>query len=116
MISRTISYAVVVALLSGAFFGVVVVVGSLLRSSDPIVVPAATLAVAAMFNPIRRRVQRRVDLFFNRSGYQAEAVSEAFAAELKELLSPQDIMFLWSRTVEKALQPHTIGSWLRDRT
>ena len=115
LISRTISYTVVGALLAGVFFGVVVVIGSFLQSDDPLVVTGATLAVAALFNPLRRRVQHRVDRRFNRSGYQIGAVSEEFAARLREPLSSQDIMALWSHTVEKAMQPHAVGIWLKDR-
>ena len=114
IISRTISYALVVALLAGVFFGIVVVVGSFLPTENPLVVAGATLAVAALFNPLRRRIQHSVDRRFNRSGYQAEAVSEEFAARLRQQLSSQEIMDLWKEAVQEALQPQSAGVWLKD--
>lgn len=114
LISRTISYTVVAALLAGVFFGLVVTTGSLLQTNDPVAVAAATLAVAALFNPLRRRIQNRVDRRFNRSGYQAEKVSEGFAARLREPLSSQEIMALSRMTIEEAMQPHAVGIWLKD--
>jgi len=114
IISRTISYALVVALLAGVFFGLVVIVGSFLPSNNPLVVAGATLAVAALFNPLRRRTQHWVDRRFNRSGYQADLVSEEFAKRLREPLSSQEIADLWNETVEKAIQPQAAGIWLKD--
>lgn len=114
IISRTISYVLVVALLAGVFFGLVVVVGSFLPSNNPVVVAGATLAVAALFNPLRRRIQHWVDRRFNRSGYQAELVSEEFATKLREPLTSREIIGLWSQTVEETLQPQAAGVWLKD--
>lgn len=114
LISRTVSYTLVAVLMAGVFFGLVISVGSLLQNDDPIVVALATLAAAALFNPVRRRVQHRVDRRFNRSGYQADNLSEDFAAKLQEPMSTQDIVMLWSETIEGAVHPHAIGIWLRE--
>ena len=114
IISRTITYALVAALSAGVFVGLVVVVGSFLPSNNPLVVAGATLAVAALFNPFRQRIQHVVDRRFNRSSYQAEFVSEEFAAKLREPLSTQQITALWSETVEEAMQPQAAGVWLKE--
>lgn len=114
IISRTLSYTVVVVLLGGLFLGLVTLVTSLLPAQSSLAVAGATLAVAALFNPLRRRIQHAVDRRFNRSSYQADLVSEHFAAKLSEPLSVQEIMGLWSQTVEEALQPQATGIWVRD--
>ena len=103
---------VVAILLGVTFFALIVTAGSLLQTNDPLAVAAATLVVAALFNPLRQRVQRRVDRRFNRSGYQAETLSEGLAVKLREPLSSQDITALWSQTIEEVMQPHAIGIWL----
>lgn len=114
IISRTISYALVVALSAGMFFGLVAVVSSFLPSNNPVVVAGATLAVAALFNPLRRRIQHWVDRRFNRSGYQAELLSEEFATRLREPLTSQEIISLWSQTVEETMEPQAAGVWLKE--
>lgn len=115
IISRTISYTLVLGLLAAAFIGMVAVVGSFIPSDNPVVVAASTLAVAALFNPLRRRVQEAVDRRFNRSGYRAEVVSEKFAAKLREPLSTQQITALWSQAVEEAMHPQATGIWLKEK-
>ncbi|MEX1125066.1 MAG: hypothetical protein WEE53_05320, partial [Acidimicrobiia bacterium] len=79
IISRTVSYAVVVGLLGLVFFGVVTVLTSLLPAESDLAVAGSTLAVAALFNPVRRRVQGWVDRRFNRSRYDAQKVMDAFS-------------------------------------
>lgn len=114
LISRTISYAVVAALLAGVFFGLIVAVGSLVPTNEPFAVAAATLFAASLFNPLRRRVKRRVDRRFNRSGYQAEKLSENLATQLREPMSYEDIIALSSQTIEGAVQPRVLGVWLKE--
>jgi DMSO reductase anchor subunit len=114
IISRTLSYTLLIALLAVVFVGIVAVVGAFLPSDDPLAIAASTLAIAAVFNPLRRRVQQAVDRRFNRSGYLAEVVSAQFAAKLQEPLSTQQITALWSQTVEDAMRPQAAGIWLRE--
>lgn len=114
IISRTLTYAIVVALLAGLFVGLVIVIGSFLPSDNPVVVAGATLTVAGLFNPLRRRTQRFVDRRFNRPAYQSELVAETFANKLSRPLSPQEIIDLWGQTVEEVMQPQATGIWLRD--
>jgi len=114
IISRTISYALVVALSAGMFFGLVAVVSSFLPSNNPVAVAGATLAVAALFNPLRRRIQHWVDRRFNRSGYQAEILSEEFTTRLRDPLTSQEIISLWRQTVEETMEPQAAGVWLKE--
>lgn len=112
LISRTISYALVVGFLAAAYFGLVTVVTSLIPTQDSLAVAAATLAVAALFNPVRKRVQRVVDRRFNRSRYQAILVSERFAEQLRHMKDVEAMGSLWKDTVDDYLQPSRSGVWL----
>jgi hypothetical protein len=114
IISRTISYSIVVALLAVTYVGLVILGSSFLPSDNPLVVAGSTLTVAALFNPLRRRIQHSVDRRFNRSGYQAAILGEEFATKLREPLSSQEIMGLWTKTVEEAVQPQAAGIWLKE--
>jgi hypothetical protein len=82
IISRTLAYALVTGLLVGVYTGLVLLATQVLRFSSPVAVAASTLAAAALFNPVRRRVQRAVDRRFNRTRYDADAAVETFAARL----------------------------------
>ena len=82
IISRTLAYALVTGLLVGVYAGLVLLATEVLRFSSPVAVAASTLAAAALFNPVRRRVQRAVDRRFNRARYDADAAVAAFAARL----------------------------------
>ena len=80
IISRTVSYGAVTALLAGTYVALVFVLGDLLPSrGNSLVVAASTLAVAGLFNPLRRRVQDFVDRRFNRSRYDLSRTIEAFS-------------------------------------
>jgi hypothetical protein len=113
IISRTVSYALVVGLLVAVFFGLVTLVTEVLPpDSSDLAIAASTLAVAALFNPLRKRVQHTVDRRFNRSSYQAARVSEQFAALLDQPHTVEEIAELWKQTVNESLQPHSSGLWL----
>ena len=79
LISRTVSYAVVTGLLVGLYAGLVLLADRVLPVHDSITVAGATLIVAALFAPVRRRVQHVVDRRFNRTRYDAELTTAAFA-------------------------------------
>ena len=83
IISRVITYGIVTAVLAGVFAGLVLLATRVLPVTSPVGVAASTLAAAALFNPLRRRVQRMVDRRFNRAKYNAEAVVAAFTARLR---------------------------------
>ena len=112
IISRTISYAIVVGLLVAAFLGLITLITTLLQPQSSLAVAGSTLAVAALFNPLRKRVQHAVDRRFNRSSYQAARVSEQFAARLDQPHTVEEIAELWKQTVNETLQPQASGLWL----
>ena len=84
IISRVISYVVITAVLGGIFAGLVILATQVFPVRTPVAVAAATLVAAALFNPLRRRVQRAVDRRFNRARYNAEALVTAFNARLRQ--------------------------------
>ncbi len=114
IISRSISYTVVVTLLASAFFGAVTGITTLLPTDSSLAVAGSTLAVAALFNPLRRRIQHAVDRRFNRARYQARAISEGFTTRLQEARSIESIADDWTETVVDALQPEAIGVWIKE--
>jgi hypothetical protein len=114
LISRSISYAIVVLLLGAVFAaGAVWLPAQFLGGQSSILVAASTLAVAALFSPVRARVQRLVDRRFNRTSYQAEMVSEEFAARLQEAMTIEQLEDAWARTVDIYFEPTFSGIWLR---
>jgi len=84
IISRTVAYAIITGLLIGIYAGLVLLATRVLPLSSPIAVATSTLVAAALFNPLRRRVQLRVDRWFNRTRYDADQAIAAFAARLKD--------------------------------
>ena len=79
IISRTLAYTIVTGLLVGVYAGLVLLATRVLSVSSPVAVAASTLAAAALFTPVRRRVQRVVDRRFNRVRYDGDRMIEAFA-------------------------------------
>ncbi|HWN63956.1 MAG TPA: hypothetical protein VNO25_25155, partial [Streptosporangiaceae bacterium] len=84
LISRTLSYAIVTGLLVGLYAGLVLLATQVLSITSPVAVAASTLAAAALFTPLRRRVQHVVDRRFNRVRYDADQTIAVFAARLQE--------------------------------
>jgi hypothetical protein len=77
----------------------------------PVAVAAATLAAAALFNPVRRRVQHRVDRRFNRARYDGQATVAAFAARLKDAVDLDTVRDDLADVVDAALEPAHISIW-----
>ena len=84
IISRTLAYAIVTGLLVGVYAGLVLLATQVLTIKSPVAVAVSTLAAAALFSPLRRRVQRAVDRRFNRARYDADQTVAAFAVRLKD--------------------------------
>jgi hypothetical protein len=114
IISRTVSYGAVVAVLGAVFFALVTVLAAFLPSDDPLVVAIATLAAAALFNPLRRRIQTVVDHRFNRSRYNAESVMDEFTGGLQEQVDPAEVQEGLVGVVAETMQPQFVGVWVRD--
>jgi hypothetical protein len=116
LISRTLSYAVLTALLGGAFVSLVALSTDLLAFSSSVGVAASTLAAAALFNPLRGRVQRIVDRRFNRSRYDAEATVAAFAARLRDAIDLDMVQAELLAVVHRAVEPAHATIWIRGRS
>lgn len=115
LISRTVSYALVIGLLVAVYAGLVALLQVFVPSDNPLVVAASTLAVAALFNPVRRRVQGWVDSRFNRSRYDAERVMDSFASTLRNRVEVDDVVDGWVGVVSETMQPSSVGVWIRER-
>jgi hypothetical protein len=112
IISRTLAYTIVTALLAGLYAGLVLLATQVLDLTSQVAVAAATLAAAALFNPLRRRVQHRVDRRFNRAGYDADNTVAAFAVRLQDATDPDAVRSDLIGTVQHALEPARVSLWL----
>ena len=115
IISRTLAYAIVTGLLVGVYAGLVLLATQVLSVKSPVAVAAATLAAAALFNPVRFRVQRVVDRRFNRARYDADAAVAAFAARLQDAVDPDAVHADLLAAVCQTLEPAHVSVWLRER-
>jgi hypothetical protein len=115
IISRTLAYAIVTGLLVGVYAGLVLLATRVLSFHSAVAVAAATLAAAALFNPLRRRVQRFVDRRFNRARYDAQATVAVFAAQLKDTVDLDSLRDDLASVVQKALEPAHISVWVSPR-
>jgi hypothetical protein len=84
--------------------------------TSQVAVAVATLAAAALFNPLRRRVQHRVDRRFNRARYDADITVSAFAARLQDTTDPDTVRSDLIGTVHHALEPAQVSLWLAGGT
>ena len=113
IISRTLAYAIVTGLLVGVYAGLVLLAQQVLRFSSPVAVAASTLVAAALFNPVRRRVQHTVDRRFNRARYDADRTVTAFAARLQDAVDADAVRADLAGVVHAALEPTHVSLWLR---
>ena len=116
IISRTLAYAIVTGLLVGVYAGLVLVATQVIAIKSPVAVAASTLAVAALFTPLRRRVQRVVDRRFNRARYDAEQIVAAFAARLNDAVDLDGVLDDLAGAVRQALEPASISVWVNRHT
>jgi len=112
IVSRTVSYGIVTALLAGAYAGLVLLATRELRFSSEVAVAVSTLAAAAAFNPVRRRVQHLVDRRFNRARYDADLIVAAFAARLQDGVDIAAVQADLGGTVQRALEPEHLSVWM----
>ena len=109
LIRRTVSYAVVAVLLAAAYVGAVSAIGSVVGRQNPLAVAGATLAAAALFSPIRRRVQAWVDHRFDRARYDTEQVVEGFSARLRDEVDLDGLTTDVTGVVTMTLRPISAG-------
>ena len=115
IISRTLAYAIVTGLLVGVYAGLVLLATEVFTVKSPVAVAAATLAAAALFHPVRVRVQRVVDRRFNRARYDADAAVAAFAARLQDAVDPDAVHADLLAAVHQTLEPAHLSVWLSRR-
>ena len=117
IISRTLSWALVTGLLGAVFVAIVVglqAISANVTGANTLAVAASTLVVAALFQPLRRRVQSAVDRRFNRARYDAEQTVAGFSARLREEVDIATIVADLNGTVLNAVHPASSGLWIRE--
>jgi hypothetical protein len=112
--SRTLAYAIVTGLLVGVYLSLVLLASLVRPSSSPVVVAGSTLVVAALFHPLRRRVQRVVDRRFNRARYNADQIVTVFAARLQDAVELGAIRDELANAVHAALEPTHLSVWIKE--
>jgi len=117
LINRTLVYGLLTVLLAGVYAGAVLVLGQLfggLRAEPPSwVVAGAILAVAALFQPARRRIQAVVDRRFNRRKYNAAQTIQAFSTRLRDQVDLDTLSRELLAVVDQTMQPTRVSFWLR---
>ncbi len=116
IISRSLSYATVTAVLAVVFVGGILLFQTLLSPmlrGNAVAVAASTLVVAALFQPLRRRVQTRVDRRFNRARYDAERTVAAFSVRLRDDVDLESLRRDVNGVVEQTVAPASISLWMR---
>jgi hypothetical protein len=113
IISRTLAYGLLTVLLGLGYAGVVLGLGRLLPQGSSLVVAGATLAVAAAFQPARRRIQQRVDRRFNRRRFDAARTIEGFSGRLRQQVDLDTLTAEVLAVVKQTMQPAQASLWLR---
>jgi hypothetical protein len=113
IVSRTLAYGLLTLLLGLGYAGVVLGLGRLLPQDSSLVVAGATLAVAAAFQPARRRIQQAVDRRFNRRRYDAAQTIQAFSARLRQQVDLDTLTTELLAVVDQTMQPTQASLWLR---
>jgi hypothetical protein len=113
IISRTLAYALVTGVLAGVYAGLVLLATKVLTVHTPVAVAVATLAAAALFNPLRRRMQNIVDRRFNRARFNADRIIAGFAARLQGTVDLDAVRIDLARSVQQTLEPVHISVWIQ---
>lgn len=116
LISRTVAYGAVTALLLVCYLALVVVLRAAVPVHGDLAIAASTLAVAAVFNPLRQRVQRIVDRRFNRARYDAACTVEMFAERLRTQFDVAALAEDLEAVVVATMQPTAMSIWLRTQS
>jgi hypothetical protein len=117
VINRTLVYGLLTVLLAGVYAGAVLVLGQVFggvgRDTPSWAVAGATLAVAALFQPARRRIQAAVDRRFNRRKYNTAKTIEAFATRLRDQVDLDTLSAELLAVVDQTMEPTRVSLWLR---
>jgi ABC-type bacteriocin/lantibiotic exporter with double-glycine peptidase domain len=113
IVSRTLSYAILTGLLAGVFIGLIALTTNTLAFPGRVGVATSTLIAAALFNPLRARIQRLVDRRFNRTRYNADATVAAFTARLRDAVEMDTIRADLLDAVNRAVQPTHASVWIK---
>ena len=119
LINRTLVYGALTALLALIYFGLVFILQSLVRalggqfSQTPLVIVASTLVIAALFQPLRRRIQQVIDRRFYRRKYDATKTVQAFSATLRSEVDLSQLREHLITVVQETMQPTQVSLWLR---
>ncbi len=109
---RALRCAILTGLLVGVYAGLVLLATQVLKFHSTVAVAASTLVAAALFNPVRRRVQHAVDRRFNRARYNAEQMVAAFAARLQDAVDSDAVRADLTGVIHTALEPTHMSVWL----
>ena len=115
VISRTVAYAIVTGLLVGVYAVLVTTAHRVFSDKSPPAVAGATLAAVALFNPVRRRVQRVVDRRFNRAHYDAEVTIAAFAVRMQDAADLEEVRRDLLAVAYQVMEPAHVSVWVRSR-
>jgi hypothetical protein len=113
ILSRTLTWGLLTVLLGGGYAVVVLGLGQLLGRDSSLVVAGATLAVAALFQPARRRIQQAVDRRFNRRRHDAARIVEGFGARLRNQVDLDTLTADLLAVVDQTMKPTQASLWLR---
>jgi len=113
IISRTLAYGLLTLLLGGAYAVVALGLGQLLGRDSSLAVAGATLAVAALFQPARRRIQAVVDRRFNRRRHDTARTMAAFSSRLRQQVDLDTLTAELLAVLDQTMQPTSVSLWLR---
>lgn len=116
VIRRTLVYSILTAILALIYFGLIIILqslsGSFINSTNNLAIVGSTLAIAALFQPLRRRVQAIIDQRFYRRKYDAKRTLEAFSAKLREEVDLNTLSEHLLAVVQETMQPNHVSLWL----
>jgi hypothetical protein len=114
VINKTLGYGLLTAILAGVYEGLAEGLGSVVGKDNSIVIAGSTLVVAALFRPVRGRVQALIDRRFYRRKYDAQRTLESFTARLREEVDLDELHSHLLAVVDETVRPASMSLWLRE--